>query len=106
MEKISSHAKDSRIKTLEDLVIRLGYDPANVKAAEELIKNKNVDIVTLRKQLKLPATEDPLAKEIIETENHKADMMKLVIEKNSQIRQMEIQVERLIEEAKKSVVPL
>jgi len=41
-----------------------------------------------------------------ETENQKADMMKLIIEKNSQIRQMEIQVERLIEEAKKSVVPL
>ena len=54
MERISLHAEDFRIKTLEDLVIRLGYDPANVKVVEELIKKKNEHIVALRKQLKLP----------------------------------------------------
>jgi len=69
MEKISSHAKDSRIKTLEDLVIILGYDLANVKVAKELIKKNNEHIAALRKQLKLLAIDDPLAKEISETEN-------------------------------------
>jgi hypothetical protein len=52
LEKISSFAKDNRIKTLEELVLEIGYDPSNVKAVEEMLKKKNVDI--LRKQLKLP----------------------------------------------------
>ena len=59
MEKISSLTKDTKIKSLEDLVIKLGYDPSNVKAAEEMIKRKNANIQALRKQLKLPNTEDP-----------------------------------------------
>jgi hypothetical protein len=58
MEKISSFAKGNRIKTLEELVLKIGYDPSNVKATEEMIKKKNVDIVALRKQLKLSPTED------------------------------------------------
>jgi hypothetical protein len=58
MEKISSFAKDNRIKTLEELVLKIGSDPSNVKEEEEMIKKKNVDIASLRKQLKLPPTED------------------------------------------------
>jgi hypothetical protein len=59
LEKMSSFAKDNRIKTLEEMVLKIGYDPVNVKAAEEMIKNKNADIASLRKQLNLPPTEDP-----------------------------------------------
>jgi hypothetical protein len=58
LEKIFSFAKDNRIKTLEELVLKIGYDPSNVKAAEEMIKKKNSDIGSLRKQLKLFPTED------------------------------------------------
>jgi hypothetical protein len=58
LEKISSFAKDNRIKTLEELVLKIGYDLSNVKATEEMIKKKNVDIDSLRKQLNLPPTED------------------------------------------------
>jgi hypothetical protein len=56
LEKMSSFAKYSRIKTLEELVLKISYDPANVKAAEEMIKKKNADIAALRKQLNLPPT--------------------------------------------------
>jgi len=49
LEKISSFAKDKKIKTLEELVLKIGYDPSNVKAVEEMLKNKNVDIESLRK---------------------------------------------------------
>jgi hypothetical protein len=68
LEKISSFAKDNRIKTLEELVLKIDYDPLNVKAAEEMIKKKNDDIASLRKQLKLPPIEDSQVKEIAETE--------------------------------------
>jgi hypothetical protein len=49
LEKISSFAKDNRIKTLEELVLKIGYDPVNIKATEEMIKKKNADIASLRK---------------------------------------------------------
>ena len=41
LEKISSFAKDNRIKTLEELVLKIGYDPSNVKEVKEMIKKKN-----------------------------------------------------------------
>jgi hypothetical protein len=62
LEKISSLAKDNKIKSLGRVVLKIGYDPSNIKAAEELLKKKNVDIASLRKQLKIPATEDSQAK--------------------------------------------
>ena len=62
VEKASSYAKYLRIKSLEELVIQVGYDPTNVKDAEELVKKNNADIAALRKQLKLPPTEHPQAK--------------------------------------------
>jgi hypothetical protein len=36
-----------------------------------LLKKKNVDIESLRKQLNIPATEDSQAKEVAESEGHK-----------------------------------
>ena len=102
MEKISSLAKDTRIKSLEDLVVRMSYDPVNLKAAKELIKKNNANIVASRKQLKLPSTEDPLTKDIEEAETQKSDMMKLIIEQTAQIRQMETELEKMIKENDKS----
>jgi hypothetical protein len=40
------------------LVLKIGYDPSNVKAVEEMLKKNNADIASLRKQLKLPPTKD------------------------------------------------
>jgi hypothetical protein len=98
MEKISSFAKDNRIKTLEELVLKIGYDPSNVKAAEEMIKKKNADIASLRKQLKLPPTEDSQAKEIAEKEGEKDEMLKLLMEQNAQLKEMEAEMEKLLKE--------
>jgi hypothetical protein len=56
LEKISSLEKDNKIKSLEELVLKIGYDPSNVKEIKELLRNKNDDISSLRKQLKLPTT--------------------------------------------------
>lgn len=64
IEKISYLAKDNRVKSFEYLVIKIGYEPIDVKATEEIIKKKNADITSLRKKLKLPSTEDPQTNEI------------------------------------------
>jgi hypothetical protein len=37
LEKISSFAKDNGVKTLEELVLKIRYDPSNVKAIEEML---------------------------------------------------------------------
>jgi hypothetical protein len=110
LEKISSFAKDNRIKTLEELVLKIGYDPSNIKAAEEMIKKKNFDIASLRKQLKLPPTEDFQAKEIAEKEGEKDEMLKLLMEQNAQLKEMEAEMERLLKEKEQlkpmEVIPL
>jgi hypothetical protein len=98
LEKMSSFAKDNRIKTLEELVLKIGYDPANVQAAEEMIKKKNADIAALRKQLKLPPTEDPQTKEIAEREGERDEMLKLVMEQSTQLKEMEAEMEKLLKE--------
>ena len=38
LEKISSLAKYNKIKSLEEMVLKIGYDPSNVKVTEELLK--------------------------------------------------------------------
>jgi hypothetical protein len=101
LEKISSFAKDNRIKTLEELVLKIGYDPSNVKAVKEMLKKKNVDIPSLRKQFKLPPTEDSQEKEIAETEGEKHEMLKLIMEKNVQLKEMEAELEKLVKEKEK-----
>ena len=93
-----SFAKDNRIKTLEELVLKIGYDPANIKAVEEMIKKKNADVATLRKKLKLPPTEDSQAKEIANKESEKDEMLKLLMEKNAQLKEMEAEMEKLLKE--------
>jgi len=61
-------SKDNRVKSLEGLMIKIGYDPTDVKAIEDIIKKKNANISALRKQLKLTSTKDPQTKEIEESE--------------------------------------
>lgn len=59
MEKASSQAKGTKIKSLDDLIIELGHDTSDVKVIEKLIKKKNEDIIALKKQLKMPPSQDP-----------------------------------------------
>ena len=80
MEKISYFAKDNKIKSLEELVLKIGYDPSHVKVVEGILKKKNADIASPRKQLKLPPIEDAQEKEIVETEGEKDEMLKLIME--------------------------
>lgn len=97
LETTSSPAKDNRIKSLEDLVIELGHDPNDIKAAKKLIKKKNEDIATLKKQLKLPHSEYPQTKEVLESQTHQEEMMDLVLQLNDQLKEMEKELDSLIQ---------
>jgi hypothetical protein len=110
LEKISSFAKDNKINSLEELVLKIGYDPSNVKEDEEVLKRNNYDIASLGKQLKMPPTENSQAKEIAETKGEKDEMLKLIMEQNAQLREMEAKLERLVKEKEQEapieVIPL
>lgn len=51
--------------------------------------------------MKLPYTEDPQTKEIVENEQHKEEIFKLIIEKNLQIKTTEEKIEKLLKEKEK-----
>jgi hypothetical protein len=53
--------------------------------------------------LKLPATKDSQTKEVVETESHKEEMLKLIMEQNAQIREMEAEMDKMIKEKEKNV---
>lgn len=40
LEKISSLGKDTKVKTLEYLVIKLGCNPSDVKSVEDILKKR------------------------------------------------------------------
>jgi len=82
IEKMSSLSKDNKLRSLEDIIIKIGYDPQDCKESEEILQKKHVQIIALKKQLKLTSTEDPQTKEMVENEQHTEDMLKLIIEKN------------------------
>jgi hypothetical protein len=105
LETISSFAKDNKIKSLEELVLKIRYDPSNVKVAEEMIKKKNAYISSLRKKLKLPPTEDSQAKEIAEAKNEKEELLKLIMQQNTQLTEMEAELEKLLKE-KEQLTPM
>ena len=86
LEKASSQAKDTRIKSLEDLVIELEHDPKDVKAGEQLIKKKNDDIATLKKQLKISPLHHPQTAEVLETQKEE-ELMDLILKLNDQLKE-------------------
>lgn len=44
---------------MEEIIIELGHDPNDPKGVQALMKKKDEDIATLRRQIKLPATLHP-----------------------------------------------
>lgn len=86
------------------MIIKLGYGPNNITIAQEIINNKNTDLAALRKQLKLPSTEDPQTKEHGEQEKKKKNLFKIIIEQNNQIAKMEKEMEILLKEKEQQYV--
>ena len=84
------------------MVIEVGYDPSNAKVADELIKKKNADIVALKKQLKWPPTEHPRAKEVLQDANQKDEMMNLILQLTTQLKEMENEMDKLVQEKRAS----
>ena len=48
--------------------------------------------------MKLTAIEDSQAKEIAESEGHKEEMLKLIMEQNTQIKEIEAELDKLLKE--------
>jgi len=96
LEKVSSLAKDNRIKSLEEIIIELGHDPKDPKGIKALTKKKEEDIVALRKQLKLPITMHLQTIEIVEHKSQE-DSMDLLIKMNERLAEMEKALEKSLQ---------
>src|ERR1700733_3399238 len=96
-ERLSSSAKDNRIKTLEDIIIDLGHDPKDPKGVRALMKKKEGDIAALRRQEKLPPTIHPQTTELAQ-EKQVDDAMELLLVMNQRILQMEEELEKALQE--------
>ena len=55
--------------------------------------------------MKLPPTEDSQAKEVVEDKNGKEELLKLIMQQKAQLREMEIELERLLKE-KEQMTPM
>ena len=96
-ERMSSTAKDNRIKTLEDIIVDLGHDPKDPKGVRALMKKKNDDITALKKRLKLPPTEHP-QKEELQKEKEAEDQLDLLMRLNQRVIDLEGDLERALQE--------
>ena len=82
---------------MEEIIIKLGHNPKDPKAIKALIKKKEDDIVSLKKQLKLPATMHPQATELVK-EKEEEDMMELLIKMNQRLSEIEHALEKALQE--------
>lgn len=85
------------------MVIEIGYNPNDIKAAENLIKKKNEDIVALKKQVKLLPSEHPQTEEVLENQSQKDEMMDLILQLNAQLKKMENEMGKLVQEKQASM---
>ena len=97
LERMSSTAKDNKIKTLEEIIMDLGHDPKDAKGIKAPMKKKEDDIATLKKQLRLPATMHPQTAELAQ-EKQGEDIMDLTVRMNQRIIEMEQELVKAVQE--------
>jgi len=49
LEKVFSLEKDTKIESLENLMLNMVYYPSDINVVEELIKKNNTEVATLKK---------------------------------------------------------
>jgi len=104
LERMSSTAKDNRIKTLEEIIMDLGHDPKDAKGIKTLMKKNEDDITTLKKQLRLPTTMHPQTAELAQ-EKQGEDMMDLMMRMNQRIIHMEQELEKVVQDKQGESTP-
>ena len=102
LEKASSQAKDNRINTLEEIIIRLGHNTKYAKGIEALIKKKDDDIAALKKQLKLPSSRHPQTAEIIK-QNSEEELMDFLLKLNEQLNETEKELEKALKDKQPNI---
>ena len=96
LERLSSTAKDNRIKTLEEIIVDLGHDPKDPKGVKTLMKKKYDDIAALKKRLRLLPTEHPQTGEL-QKEKEAEDNLDLMMRLNQRLIDLEEELERAIQ---------
>jgi hypothetical protein len=104
LERLSSSAKDNRIKTLEDIIVEQGYNPKDLKGAKALMKKKEDDIAALRRQAKLPPTIHPDTAQLAQ-EKQVDQAMELLLAMNQRLAEMEAELEKAMQQKQGETAP-
>jgi len=91
-ERMSSTAKDNRIKSLEDIIIGLGHDPKDPKGVRALMKKKEDDLNALKTRLKLLPTEHPQTVEL-QREKKLDEQLDLIMQLHQKVLDLEKELE-------------
>jgi len=95
-ERLSSTAKENRIKTLEEIIVDLEHDPKDPKGVRALIKKKDDDIAALKKRLRLLPTQHPQTREL-QKEKEAKDRLDLMMKLNQRVIDLEGELERALQ---------
>jgi len=96
-ERMSSKAKDNRIKSLEEIIIDLGHDPSDPTGVKALMKKKDDDLNALKKRLKLHPTEHPQTAEL-QKQKQAEDQLDLLLQQDQRIRELEKELEGALQD--------
>ena len=96
-ERLSSQAKDNRIKSLEEIIIDLGHDPSDPTGVKALLKKKYDDLNAMKKRFKLQPTEHPQTAEL-QKQKRAEDKLDLLMQQDQRIRELEKELEGILQE--------
>ena len=91
-ERLSSKAKDNRIKSLEEIIVDLGHDPSDPTGVKALMKKKDDDLNAMKKRLKLSPTEHPQTAEL-QKERQVNEQLDLLLQQDQRIQELEKELE-------------
>ena len=100
MEKANSRALTTQNEELKKIIMKIGVDPNDKAAIQKLMKSAEVEISSLRKKLKLLATEHSMAVEVAEVEKEKEELRLQLLRKDeelSKVKQTVISLQNRIE---------
>ena len=96
-ERLSSKAKDNRIKSLEEIIVDLGHDPSDPTGVKALMKKKDDDLNAMKKRLKLLPTEHPQTAEL-QKEKQVDQQLDLLLQQDQRIQELEKELEGALQD--------
>lgn len=88
LEKTNSRALNTQNEELKKLIVKIGVNPEDKIAVQKLLQGAETEIQVLRKKLKLPSIEHPMATEVAEVEKEKETLIQEILQRNEEVTKL------------------